>query len=90
MIRGWLARRNYENILIYKKLNAKKYFTDEEAKETLKGIFNPDPLTVYKKYEYKSKAVYTGEWKGGFRHGKGVMRWPDGATFDGEWRFGLA
>jgi hypothetical protein len=38
-----------------------------------------------RKYTYKSGAVYSGEWWGGFRHGVGRMRWGDGATYDGEW-----
>lgn len=39
-------------------------------------------------YTYKSGAMYDGEWKGGFRHGFGKMRWKDGAEYIGQWRFG--
>jgi hypothetical protein len=35
---------------------------------------------------YKSTgAVYMGQWSGGFRHGKGYIRWESGACYDGEW-----
>ena len=30
-------------------------------------------------------AVYTGEWKGSFRDGKGEPRWPDGGKYVGDW-----
>jgi len=32
--------------------------------------------------------VYKGNWLGGFRHGKGTMRWVDGTVYEGEWRYG--
>ena len=28
---------------------------------------------------------YKGEFKGGKRHGKGIMRWDDGTVFEGTW-----
>ena len=28
---------------------------------------------------------YRGEWKGGKRHGKGVLKWDDGSVFEGTW-----
>ena len=67
-----------------------KYFTDLEQRETLSGRFRSNQKSVFKKYEYKNKAVYLGEWKGGFRHGKGTMEWPDGAKYEGSWEFGQA
>ena len=39
-------------------------------------------------YEYKSGAVYKGEWLGGFRDGKGMQIWIDGAKYQGEWKYG--
>lgn len=31
-------------------------------------------------YTYKiSGAIYTGTWRGGFREGQGLIKWPDGA-----------
>lgn len=65
-----------------------KYFTEDEAKETLTGKYKPNAKTVYKTHQYKNGAVYTGEWKGGFRHGKGTMKWPDGAQYEGSWKDG--
>jgi len=59
-----------------------KYFTEEEARETLHGYFKPSKASM-RTYRYKSEAVYSGEWMGGFRHGNGTMRWPDGAVFEG-------
>lgn len=61
---------------------ASKYFTDEEARETLHGYYNPKKLLT-KMYKYKSGAVYSGEWLGGFRHGQGTMKWPDGGVYEG-------
>ena len=69
-----------------------KYFKEDEAKETLKGSFkgNQQKVTT-KQYTYKcSQAIYNGEWLGGLRHGKGVMKWPDGAIYEGEWNYGQA
>jgi hypothetical protein len=54
-----------------------KYFTEDEAKETLYGKFKPNAKVVNKTYTYKNNAVYVGEFKGGFRNGKGTMTWPD-------------
>ena len=36
-----------------------------------------------RKYGYKDGAEYDGQWLGGFRHGKGIMKWPDGALYNG-------
>lgn len=32
--------------------------------------------------------VYTGEWRRHNQEGRGVFRWPDGATYDGTWSKG--
>jgi hypothetical protein len=46
-------------------------------------------VTEKKRFEYKcSGAVYDGECFGGFRHGKGTMKWTDLATFEGTWSLG--
>jgi len=39
-------------------------------------------------HTYKNLATYNGEFKGGFRHGTGIMTWADGAKYDGQWNFG--
>lgn len=71
----------------------KKYFLDEEFRETVSKLrrFNPKGQIANKEYQYKcSGAKYYGEWLGGFRHGKGVMQWADGARYEGEWNLGKA
>lgn len=64
-----------------------KYFTIEEAHETLTGaVYNPNTAIVKRSpYLYKTGAVYAGTWKGGFRHGFGEMQWIDGAKYEGQW-----
>merc|ERR1712157_80860 len=34
----------------------------------------------------KTGAIFTGQWKGGFRDGFGEQTWNDGAKYSGEWR----
>jgi hypothetical protein len=44
-----------------------------------------------KKHTYEcTGAVYTGQMKGGFRHGKGKMVWKDNSQYDGNWVMGMA
>lgn len=70
----------------------KKYFVDEEFWETIsktvKYIKN-QKLSI-RKYIYKTGSIYNGEWRGGFRQGKGSMIWADGAQYEGEWNMGRA
>ena len=49
------------------------------------GIFEKNTPIETRKYTYKSGAVYNGQWKGGMRHGSGVMKWVDGAYYEGDW-----
>jgi len=37
-----------------------KYFKNDEAKETLTGVWNPNAPLRQKTYTYKSGAIYTG------------------------------
>jgi hypothetical protein len=67
-----------------------KYFKSEEAKETLVGMFTPSGNITNRIYTYKTGAMYTGQWKGGLRHGRGTMTWPDSARYEGEWQFNMA
>jgi len=67
-----------------------KYFTEEEIKETLRGVYKPSQKTTIRTHTYESGATYQGAWLGGFRHGNGKMNWPDGASYEGEWNFGHA
>ncbi len=71
----------------------KKYFLEEEFKETIdpNAIYNPMAKAVKKEYTFKcSGARYIGDWVGGFRHGQGTMQWKDGARYEGQWSLGRA
>jgi hypothetical protein len=39
---------------------------------------------------FKNGAVYKGQWLGDMKHGYGVQVWPDGARYEGYWRFNKA
>ena len=72
-----------------KHIGSSKYFTYEESKETVSNTKKYNPNQKREKrppYQFKTGAVYTGEWKGGFRDGLGEQTWPDGAKYVGEWR----
>ena len=85
--RGHTARRLI-SLLRAKQLGSSKYFTQEEARETIsKRLYDPDqPREQRPPYQFKTGAIYTGQWKGGFRDGFGEQTWPDGAKYAGEWR----
>ncbi len=34
--------------------------------------------------KYANKIVYEGEWKANKRHGKGMLKFPNGATYEGD------
>ena len=51
-----------------------------------KNNIKPDMTT----YIYKNKAVYNGEWVGGFRHGFGRIEWSGSACYEGKWDCGYA
>ena len=71
-----------------KQLGSSKYFTQEEARETVtKNVYNPNQQRESRRpYTFKTGAVYSGQWKGGFRDGFGEQTWNDGAKYSGEWR----
>lgn len=84
-VRGFLERRKYR---IQKLANesVSKYFKPEEALETLtQSKFDPKAPLKQRTHNYKSGAIYTGQWKGNLRHGNGTMIWPDGGRYQGEW-----
>eukprot|EP01022_Parablepharisma_sp_SALTPOND_P004871 TRINITY_DN121165_c0_g1_i1.p1 TRINITY_DN121165_c0_g1~~TRINITY_DN121165_c0_g1_i1.p1 ORF type:complete len:477 (+),score=8.18 TRINITY_DN121165_c0_g1_i1:100-1431(+) len=75
------------------------YFTSEEIIETSKNgksFFNKRiapfdlsmPVEQRDPFMYKSGAVYTGEWKGGFRWGSGKIEYTDGTIYIGQWEYG--
>ena len=59
--------------------------------ETVSKGFFKKKILEQKTYTYKSTgSIYVGTMLGGFRHGKGLMEWTDGAKYDGEWEYGFA
>lgn len=69
------------------------YFIIEEARETLRKNqkFSFDLPIEQKTHTYDcTGAVYTGQMKGGFRHGSGKMAWKDGSQYVGSWVMGVA
>ena len=84
LIRGFLQRRRYR----IQKLGMTdwgRYFKNSEAAETLCGFYDDGDEIETRDYTYKTGAVYSGQWKGGMRHGWGTMTWDDGAKYEGEW-----
>lgn len=75
------------SMLRSKVAGSNKYFTYEESKETMsKKRYDPNQKRELRPaYKFRSGAVYTGQWKGGFRDGQGEQTWPDGAKYIGEW-----
>lgn len=43
------------------------------------------PNGFRKPYQFATGSVYSGEWKGHFRHGTGRHEWKDGTVYEGEW-----
>ena len=37
---------------------------------------------------FTDKSTYSGEWQDSKKHGKGLLRWRNGALFEGGWRSG--
>ena len=66
------------------------YFSSEEYFETITNNKISEAQIVEKSYSYKSGALYTGQWLGGFRHGQGTMKWIDGTYYEGEWNLGYS
>ena len=89
MVRGYLQRRKYRIMRLTSEVQS-KYFKADEAKETLNGEFSQNEPVVHRVHTYKTGAVFTGQWKGGLRHGKGTMVWPDNARYEGDWQYNMA
>lgn len=85
-MRGHLQRRKYKIMKLSSEVTS-KYFKADEAKETLTGEYNPNAPLKQRTHTYKTGAIYTGQWKGGMRHGKGTMIWPDNGRYEGEWQY---
>jgi hypothetical protein len=69
---------------------SKNYFSQSELFETLSKTKVIDISEHNQVYTYKTGAVYSGSWLGGFRHGRGLMKWEDGTFYNGEWNLGYA
>ncbi len=89
LIRKYKDRKIYKAIL--EKYRVKQnYFSYEEIEETLSTRKIRDSEITEKSFTYKTGAIYSGQWLGGFRHGRGLMKWPDGTYYEGEWNLGYA
>lgn len=86
---GYKERKCYQAIL-KKYRESELYFKFEELYETIQHGTKFSNEKRYQLYTYKTKAVYDGEWLGGFRHFHGKMTWPNGVEYEGEWAFGFA
>ena len=86
----WRGRQDRKQFAIMKKQGEIRhtFFTSEEIRETLRiGQFPPNVLSNSRR-QYQSGAIYTGSWRGGFRHGEGVMEYPCGSRYSGKWSWG--
>jgi hypothetical protein len=89
LIRKYKDRKIYKAIL-EKYREKQNYFSFEELQETLSSRKIKDAQNFEKSYTYRSGAIYSGQWLGGFRHGRGLMKWADGTYYEGEWNLGYA
>ena len=67
-MRGYLARK--EAYYLLNQGQFPKYFTKDDSIETYD--LNQKSHIAREPYRFKSGAVYTGEWKGKLRDGKGI------------------
>ena len=84
LVRGFLQRRKYRILKMTSEVQS-KYFKSDEARETLDGAYQDATPLKRRVHTYKTGAIYTGQWKGGLRHGRGSMVWPDNARYEGDW-----
>ena len=90
MIKGWIQRRRYRIHQINNE-DTHRYFKQVEAYETLtRDKFDPNAPVESRSFTYSTGAVYTGEWKGNMRHGRGKMTWSDQACYEGNWSYNMA
>jgi hypothetical protein len=67
LFRGFRTRRKYEVKRFLIKTN--EYFQPAESNETLTGIFKDSAKIEQRTHTYTTGAIYTGQWRGGMRHG---------------------
>jgi hypothetical protein len=84
---GYTAR----NLVIHLRRQTKanhNYFAKAEISEPLSRKIGPPEFRQKKQpFRYTTGAVYSGQWRGGFRDGVGKMEWPDGARYEGSWSY---
>lgn len=91
LVRGFIQRRKYR-VLQLTVDGASKYFKVDEAHETVasRKKFDQNAPLKNKVHTYRTGAIYTGQWKGGLRHGQGTMVWADNARYEGGWQLNSA
>lgn len=93
-VRKWLIKKKKRLPLKAdkaRKLQQVVYFEDSDYYETLtkqkhklSELKSGRAKLEYRKHTYElSRAVYEGQWCGGFRHGQGKIKFHDGAIYDG-------
>ena len=65
------------------------YWSTSELRETLSTATLATKQKSLPKFTYSHGGQYKGDWLGGFRHGYGVMKWPDDSSYEGMWDYGL-
>merc|ERR1712054_99017 len=58
-----------------------KYEANEEEPDVMKVALDEEGKTVF-------QSTYTGQYVANLKEGEGVFEYPDGAKYQGEWRFG--
>jgi hypothetical protein len=86
--KGFTCYRQFRLLRDVLKLNH-EYFSREEIYETITPGKILATGAVKRSFTYKSGATYSGQWLGGFRHGKGIMIWSDGSEYVGDWSYGI-
>lgn len=70
LIRRYLQMKKYRVLVTKLQQVSNSYFKREEFYETLSNQVRPsekDEWSLIRRHDYKTGAMYVGEWKGGFR-----------------------
>lgn len=87
LVRGFLSRRRLlaEEVPVRVALMSK-----EEIAETLgSGRITSFKPVLKPEFVSRTGSIYKGEWIGGFRHGYGIMMWPNHCRYEGYWSYGV-
>ena len=86
LVRGMIERRKYK--LIVSTQSVSPYFSKVESLETCTGLYAANATLAYRVHQYEcSGAVYSGQWLGGLRHGRGHITWKDQTRYEGDWQY---